>query len=76
MFMYTLIKSFGNLMNPSTVIFSENRILKVIRKLDPNKAHGQDKISIGLIKLSVKAISKPLYMNFTSWLERSVFPNN
>ena len=32
----------------STVRFSENDILKVIRKLDPNKAHGHDKISIRL----------------------------
>ena len=33
-----------------------NDILKVIRKLDPNKAHGLDKISIRMLKLSDKAI--------------------
>ena len=40
----------------SAARFSENDILKVIQKLDPNKAHGHDKISIRIIKLSDKAI--------------------
>ena len=52
----------------STVRFSENDILKVIRKLDPNKAHGHDKISIRTHKLSDEAICKPLHMIFTSCL--------
>ena len=49
----------------STVRFSENDILKVIRKLDPNKAHDHDKISIRTLRLSNKAICKPLHMNCT-----------
>ena len=48
--------------------------MKVIRKLDPNKAHGHDKISIRMLKLSDKAICKPLHMIFTSCLETGVFP--
>ena len=58
----------------STVRFSENYILKVIRKLDPNKAHGHDEISIRMLKLSDKAICKPLHMIFTSCLQTGVFP--
>ena len=58
----------------STVRFSENDILKVIRKLDPSNAHGHDKISIRMLKLSDKAICKPLYAIFTSCLETAVFP--
>ena len=58
----------------STIRFSENDILKVIRKLDPSKAHGQDKISIRMIKLSAKVICKLLYMIFKSCLETGVFP--
>ena len=54
--------------------FSENDILKVIRKLDPNKTHGHDKINIRMLKLSDKAICKPLHMIFTLCLERGVFP--
>ena len=58
----------------STVRFSENDILKVFRKLDPSKAHGHYKISIPMLKLSDKAICKPLHMIFTSCLETGVFP--
>ena len=58
----------------STVRFSENDTLKVIWKLDPSKAHGHDKISIPMLKLSDKAICKPLHMIFTSYLETGVFP--
>ena len=58
----------------STVRFSENDILKVIRKLDSNKAHGHGKVSIRMLKLSDKAICKPLHMIFTSCLETGVFP--
>ena len=49
-------------------------ILKVIKKLDPSKAHGHDEISIRTLKLSNKAICKPLHVIFTSGLETGVFP--
>ena len=58
----------------STVRFSENYIFKLIRKLDPNKAHSHDKISIRILKLSNKAICKPLQMIFSSCVEIGVFP--
>ena len=58
----------------STVRFSENNIFKLIRKLDPSKAHSYDKISIRMLKLSDKAICKPLHMIFSSCLEIGVFP--
>ena len=58
----------------STIRFTENDILKVIRKLDPSKAQGHDKVSIRMLKLSDKAISKPLHIIFTSCLETGVFP--
>ena len=58
----------------STVRFSENDILKVIRKLDLTKAYGYNKISIHMRKLSDKAIRKPLHMIFTLCLETGVFP--
>ena len=58
----------------STVRFSENDILKVIRKLDPIKAHGKDKISIRMLTLSDTTICKPLHMSVTSCLETGVFP--
>ena len=53
----------------STVKFSENDTLKVVRKLDQSKAHGHDEIIIRMLKLSDKAIRKPLHMIFTTFLE-------
>ena len=58
----------------NTARFSGNDVLKVPRKLDPSKAHAQDKISLRMLKLSNKAIFKPLHMIFTSYLETGVFP--
>ena len=58
----------------SAVRFSDNDILKVIRKLDPPKAHTHEEISILMLKLSDKAICKPFHMIFTSCLETGVFP--
>ena len=48
--------------------------MKLIRKLDMYKAHIRDKISIFMLKLSDKAICKPLHLIFTSSLETGVFP--
>ena len=36
--------------------FSGDDIMKVIQRLDPNKAHGQDNISIRMIKICGKSI--------------------
>ena len=36
----------------TTIDFSNNDILKRIRNLDPNKAHGHDMISIRMMKIS------------------------
>ena len=57
----------------NTVRFSENYILKVIRKLDPSKAHCHDKISICMLKLSDKTSCKPLFVIFISCIETRVF---
>ena len=57
----------------STIYFSEEDILKIIRSLDPNKAHGQDNISIWMIKLCDKEICKPLHMMFVSCMEEGIF---
>ena len=57
----------------STIYFSEEDILKIIRSLDPNKAHGHDNISIRMIKLCDKEICKPLHMIFVSCMEDRIF---
>ena len=40
----------------NTLNFSSNDIEKIIQNLDPNKAHGHDKISIRMIKICGKSI--------------------
>ena len=48
--------------------------MKVIQKLDPNKAHGQDNISIRMIKICDKSICKPLRKIFKKCLRTATFP--
>ena len=58
----------------NTIHFTEDDILSVIRKLDPNKAHGHDQISIRMIQICDKAICKPLHLIFSSCIESGIFP--
>ena len=44
----------------SKISFSDDQILKILRALDINKAHGHDEISIRMLKLSDKSIITPL----------------
>ena len=54
--------------------FSEDDIMKVIQKLDRNKAHGQDNISICMIKICGKSICIPLRKIFEECLRTGIFP--
>ena len=53
---------------------SEEKILKIIRSLNPNKAHGWDGISTRMIKLSDASLVTPLKIIFTNCLRSGVFP--
>ena len=59
----------------SSVEFSTYGILKVIRNLDPNKAHGHNMISIRMLKICDESIYKPLAIIFRSRLENGKFPS-
>ena len=63
--------------NKSTIpsVFTPHDIKIIINKLDPNKAHGHDMISIRMIKLYGDSISKPLEMIFKSCLNQGIFPS-
>ena len=54
--------------------FCVDDIVKIIRSLDQNKAHGHDEISIRMIKLCASSISKPLHLIFRNCLETESFP--
>ena len=56
----------------STIDFTSDDILKIIKNLDPNKAH--DMISIWMVKIRDASICKPLELIFRSCLENGKFP--
>ena len=63
------MKTHGSL---STIRFTSDDILKIIRNLDPNKAHGHD-ISIRMVKLCDASLCKPLELIFKSCVESGKF---
>ena len=60
----------------SSITFSKDNIPKMIQNLDPNKAHGNDQISIRMLKLCSASICKPLEIIFNQCLETGTFPND
>ena len=58
-----------------TVEFSTYDILKIIRYLNPNKAHGHNIISIRMLKIWDKSICKPLGIISWSCLQNGKFPS-
>ena len=57
----------------NTINFTEDDILNVTRKLDANKVHGHDQISICMVQICDKAICKPLHLIFSSCIESGIF---
>ena len=56
--------------------FSADHIGDIIKKLDPNKAHGHDMVSIRMLKLCGDSIWKPLEIIFKNCLKRVYFLMN
>ena len=55
--------------------FNEDEILKIIRALNPHKAHGYDKTSISMIKICDKSLLKPLIILFKNSTKSSHYPD-
>ena len=55
--------------------FNEGEILKIIRALNINKAHGHDGISIRMIKICDESLLKPLFILFKNSLKLSYYPD-
>ena len=49
-------------------------MLRIINNLDPNKAHGHDEISIGMLKICGDSICRPLSIIFKTCLRTGIFP--
>ena len=60
----------------SAVDFEDQDILKTIRALDINKAHGHDNIPTSMIKICDSSIVKPLPKVFRNSLNSGIFPDN
>ena len=58
----------------SNINFNTEDIKNIIDKLDPNKAHGHDGISIRMIQLSCQSVIKPLFLIYKNCIECSSFP--
>ena len=55
--------------------FFTDHIGDIVKKLDPNKAHGHDMISIHMLKLWWDSIWKPLEIIFKNRLKETIFPH-
>ena len=56
------------------VVFSDDDILQSIHRLDPNKSHGFDGISIKMLKLCDASVVKPLSLIFKNCIKEGYFP--
>ena len=59
----------------SSFQFNDQDILKIIRALHVNKAHGCDDISIRMIKICDQSIVKPLSIIYQNCLNTGTFPD-
>ena len=68
-------KSYLTASSLESVTISGSGILKTIRSLDINKAHGHDKISVRMMKICDDAIVEPLKMLFVNSVNQALFPS-
>ena len=59
-----------------SVKFSTENILQMINKLDSNKAHGHDEISITMLKICGSSVCRPLQIIYKSCLDKEKFPQD
>ena len=58
----------------SSISFEKEDILKIIRNLKVNKAHGHDDISIRTLKINDSEIVEPLLLIYKSCIDSGIFP--
>ena len=57
-----------------TIYFTKDYIVKIIKNLNPDKAHGQDMISIRMLKIFCESVLKPLALILKLYTESRKFP--
>ena len=55
-------------------VISDEKILRIIRNLNSNKAHGWDEISVRMIKICDESLIIPLKLIFENCLRHGIFP--
>ena len=60
----------------ANIEFTKDDIKRIICKLDPNKAHGHDMISIRMLKMSGDAIIELLFKISENCLKCRIFPDD
>ena len=70
---YQKFKHILQKLSPSNI--EEEDIYKIIKTLDINKTHGNDEVSIRMLKLCDKSIVKPLSIIFNNCKLNKTFPN-
>ena len=58
----------------NTINFTEEDISSVIGKLNRNEAYGHDQVSIRMLQIGDKGVSKPIYFIFAFCIESGIFP--
>ena len=56
-----------------SVSINEAKIISIIQKLSPNKAHGYDTISIRMLKICDTVIARPLKIIYEKYIETDRF---
>ena len=59
----------------TSIKFDNNDILKIIRSLNINKAHGHDDISVRMIKMCDESLVQPLSLIFKGCIYTGVYPD-
>lgn len=60
----------------SEINFTNDKILKILRSLVINKAHGHDDTSISAMKLNGQSIIAPQFLIFQNCIDIDSFPDN
>ena len=59
----------------NSICFEEDDILKIIRNLNVDKAHGHDNISRQMLKICDSVVVEPLSLIFKHCIDSGIFPN-
>ena len=58
----------------ASIKFDNNDILKIIRSLNINKAHGHDSILVRMIKMCDESLVQPLPLIFRGCIDTGIYP--